>query len=106
MTHCRSEKVECRSCWMLGSATFTIVMSSSSMKVPRQTAASVHHFGSADRELSVTDALHTNVLYVAGAGRGRLRVVCTANASSAIDASVVIQSPAPALTRAKSLPAA
>src|SRR3954451_13293693 len=31
---------------MLGSATFTIVMSSSSMKVPRQTAASVHHFGS------------------------------------------------------------
>src|SRR4051794_20076951 len=46
MTHCRSEKVECRSCWMLGRATFTIVMSSRSMNVPRQTAASVHHFGS------------------------------------------------------------
>ena len=33
--------------WMSGSATFTIVMSSSSMNVPRQTATSVHHFGSA-----------------------------------------------------------
>ena len=33
---------------MLGSATFTIVMSSSNMNVPRQTAASVHHFGSVD----------------------------------------------------------
>src|SRR3954469_13411770 len=31
---------------MSGSATFTIVMSSSSMKTPRQTAVSVHHFGS------------------------------------------------------------
>src|SRR3954449_984803 len=46
MTHWRSANDESRSCWMLGSATFTIVMSSSSMKVPRQTAARVHHFGS------------------------------------------------------------
>ena len=41
--HCRSEKLECSACWISGSATFTIVMSSSSMKVPRQTATSVHH---------------------------------------------------------------
>ena len=31
---------------MSASATFTIVMSSNRMKTPRQTAASVHHFGS------------------------------------------------------------
>ena len=31
---------------MSGSATFTIVMSSSSMKTPVQTATRVHHFGS------------------------------------------------------------
>ena len=31
---------------MSGSATFTIVMSSSSMNTPVQTAMSVHHFGS------------------------------------------------------------
>ena len=31
---------------MSASATFTIVMSSSRMKTPRQTAARVHHFGS------------------------------------------------------------
>src|SRR5258708_10958153 len=31
---------------MLGSATFTIVTSTSSMNVPRQTASSVHHFRS------------------------------------------------------------
>ena len=30
---------------MSGSATFTIVMSSSSMNVAMQTAMSVHHFG-------------------------------------------------------------
>src|SRR4051812_40575051 len=60
MTHCRSENVELRSCWMLGSATFTIVMSSSSMKVPRQTAASVHHFGSLEVRLSVVVAAVTS----------------------------------------------
>ncbi|GAA2220677.1 hypothetical protein GCM10010429_54620 [Micromonospora olivasterospora] len=31
---------------MSGNATFTIVRSSSNMNVPRQTAVSVHHFGS------------------------------------------------------------
>src|SRR3954470_8915120 len=54
MTHCRSANVESRSCWMLGSATFTIVMSSSSMNVPRQTAPSVHHFGSGFARLFAT----------------------------------------------------
>src|ERR1700761_6147245 len=49
MTHWRSEKLAESSDWMLGSATFTTVMSSSSMKVPRQTAARVHHLGSAPR---------------------------------------------------------
>jgi hypothetical protein len=41
--HCRSEKLECSACWMFGRATVTIVTSSSSMKVPRHTATSVHH---------------------------------------------------------------
>ena len=42
-THCRSANEACSEVWMSGSATFTIVMSSSSMNVPRQTAISVHH---------------------------------------------------------------
>ena len=42
-THCRSSKLEPSSCWMLGRATFTIVMSSSSMKIARHTTRSVHH---------------------------------------------------------------
>src|SRR4051812_43661775 len=41
-THCRSLKLALRSFWIAGSATFTIVMSSSSMKVPIATQASVH----------------------------------------------------------------
>src|SRR3954468_13407483 len=46
-THCRSAKDACSDVWMSGNATFTIVMSSSSMNVPKQTATSVHHlFGS------------------------------------------------------------
>ncbi len=44
MTHCRSEKLPPRSCWIFGSAVFTTVMSSKSMKVATQTAPSVHHF--------------------------------------------------------------
>src|SRR4051794_11504726 len=42
MTHCRSEKLVLRSLAMSGSATFTTVISSSSMNVATQTAASVH----------------------------------------------------------------
>ena len=42
-THCRSEKLEFRARWISGRATFTIVISSSSMNVPRHTATSVHH---------------------------------------------------------------
>src|SRR3954451_24104911 len=42
MTHCRSLKLVFRSLAMSGSATFTTVMSSSSMNVATQTAASVH----------------------------------------------------------------
>src|SRR3954471_998402 len=46
-THCRSAKDACSDVWMSGNATFTIVMSSNNMNVPRQTATSVHHlFGS------------------------------------------------------------
>ena len=45
-THCSWAKLACRSSWMLGSATFTIVTSTSSMNVPRQTASRVHHFRS------------------------------------------------------------
>jgi hypothetical protein len=44
---------------MLGSATFTIVMSSNSMNVPRQTAARVHHFASAAALFEVVDAAVT-----------------------------------------------
>src|SRR4051812_25180438 len=46
MTHCRSESVAPSDCWMSGSATFTIVTSSRSMKTPVQTATSVHHLRS------------------------------------------------------------
>src|SRR3974390_3304532 len=45
-THCRSEKLECSSRWMSGSATFTTVMSRRSMNVAVQTAISVHHLRS------------------------------------------------------------
>ncbi len=43
MTHCRSDSDPEKARWMSGSATFTIVMSSSSMNTPVQTAISVHH---------------------------------------------------------------
>src|SRR6478672_3099245 len=46
MTHCRSDSEASSWLWMSGSATFTIVMSSSSMNTPVHTAVSVHHFGS------------------------------------------------------------
>src|SRR5215212_3259465 len=45
MTHCRSARSAPRSRSIEGSATFTIVMSSRSMKVAVQTATSVHHLG-------------------------------------------------------------
>ena len=45
-THCSCAKLACNSSWMLGSATFTIVMSTSSMNVPRQTASKVQYFRS------------------------------------------------------------
>ncbi len=44
MTHSRSLKEACRLLTRSGSAMFTIVMSSSSMKMPVQTTTSVHHF--------------------------------------------------------------
>src|SRR3954452_13025100 len=43
-THCRSEKEASSARSIAGRATFTIVMSSRSMKVAVQTATSVHHF--------------------------------------------------------------
>src|SRR5690349_8693412 len=43
MVHCRSAKEACRSLAMLGNATFTIVMSSSSISMPRHTVVNVHH---------------------------------------------------------------
>jgi hypothetical protein len=43
ITHWSPEKLDPSAIWMSGRATFTIVMSSRSMKVPRQTATSVHH---------------------------------------------------------------
>ena len=46
MTHWRSEKDECSDRWMSGRATLTTVMSNRSMKVPAQTAVSVHHLRS------------------------------------------------------------
>ena len=46
MTHCTSLKLASSSPEMSGSATFTIVMSSSSMNVARQTASRVHHLRS------------------------------------------------------------
>src|SRR3954465_11956643 len=54
---------------MLGSATFTIVMSSSNMNVPRQTAASVHHFVSAGVRVEVTPA---SSLLACSVQRGRI----------------------------------
>ena len=52
MIHCRSENEAPSCCWMSGSATLMIVMSTRSMKVPRLTATRVHHrFGSGWGEL-------------------------------------------------------
>jgi hypothetical protein len=45
-THCRSLKLECSERWISGSATFTTVMSSSSMKIATETAIRVHHLRS------------------------------------------------------------
>ena len=45
-THCSCAKLASSSRWMSGSATFTTVMSSSSMKIAVQTAISVHHLRS------------------------------------------------------------
>ena len=42
-THSSSEMPMCRSRWIDGSATFTIVLSSMIMKSPNETAPSVHH---------------------------------------------------------------
>src|SRR4051794_18472456 len=52
MTHCRSLKLVSRSSAMSGSATFTIVMSSSNMNVARQTASRVHHLRAMSREVT------------------------------------------------------
>ena len=41
--HCRSEKLAPSPRWISGSATVTMVISSSSMNMPRHTATSVHH---------------------------------------------------------------
>jgi hypothetical protein len=46
ITHWRSESDAPSDCAMSGSATFTMVTSSSSMKTPVQTAVRVHHFRS------------------------------------------------------------
>ena len=46
MTHWRSASEAWNACWMYGSATLTIVMSSSSMNTPVQTASRVHHLRS------------------------------------------------------------
>jgi hypothetical protein len=46
ITHCRSASEAWKACWMYGSATLTIVMSSSSMNTPVHTASRVHHLRS------------------------------------------------------------
>src|SRR6202042_3741149 len=43
MTHCRSGSDAPNALWIWGSATFTIVTSSSSMNMPANTTVSVHH---------------------------------------------------------------
>src|SRR3954451_5859061 len=52
MTHCRSLNVASSSRAMSGSATLTIVMSSSSMNVARHTASRVHHLRSMTAEIT------------------------------------------------------
>ena len=55
---------------MSGSATFTIVMSSSSMKVARQTATSVHHFAAMALRVPCSEgAMRAGAQEVGGAGR-------------------------------------
>jgi hypothetical protein len=43
ITHSRSVKPECKSRWIVGSATCTTVTSTSSMNVAAHSATSVHH---------------------------------------------------------------
>ena len=52
MTHWRWLKSAPRSRWIAGSATFTTVMSSNSMKMEMQTTRSVHHLRSMDLIMS------------------------------------------------------
>src|SRR3954466_13080268 len=61
-TRCRSENDAPSDVWMSGSATFTMVMSSSSMNVPRETATRVIHLlGSL-----VSDFVGWSVVWVTG----------------------------------------
>ena len=49
--HCTSLNEACSPDWIDGCATMTIVTSSSSMKIPAQTAIRVHHFLSTGNSL-------------------------------------------------------
>ncbi len=55
-THWRSVNEACSSRWIFGSATFTTVMSSSSMKMPTQTMIRVRHFRSMSATVSQQDS--------------------------------------------------
>ena len=55
-THWRSVNEVCRSRWMRGSATFTIVMSSRSMKMATQTMIKVRHLRSMPWTLTQQDS--------------------------------------------------
>ena len=57
ITHCRSESDASNAFSMSGSATFTIVTSSSSMKMPAATATKVHHLRSIPTTLSSTQLI-------------------------------------------------
>src|SRR4051794_38670180 len=56
ITHCSSVNDASSELWIDGSATFTTVMSSSSMKIATQTETSVHHFRSMSGTISARPA--------------------------------------------------
>ena len=62
-THSSSETLRWSELWIVGSATFTIVLSSMIMNRPNETAASVHHFlfSSANMRAFTPDASSVSV---------------------------------------------
>src|SRR6266536_6581847 len=87
-THCRPVRLAWRRCWMLGSATLTIVMSTSSMNVVAHTATSVQ------RRAGATPSIRPILEIPDRAGQGG-NVVGTRSLDCAQEAALSFPGPGP-----------